>query len=134
MRTRNTFYLEWELQRKLDDMAKTRQVSKTAIIEAAIASFLTPEMEDSKEAVLVRRLDKIGRQMDRIERDSIVALDTLALFIEFWLATIEPVETEAQAQARAKGKQRFDAFVTTLGKRLQREKHFIKEISNEINC
>jgi len=131
MKIRNTFYLPADLQNKLDRLATSKNLPRTSIIEAAIASFLSPDDENRREAVFVRRLDKMSRQINRLERDLHITLDTLALFIQFWLASTEPLSPELHAQAKAKGHQRFESFIATLGKRLQQGKHFRNEIPED---
>ena len=43
---------------------------KTQIIEAALASFLSPDSaEQSEGAAIVRRLDPLTRSIERLERD-----------------------------------------------------------------
>lgn len=133
MKTRNTFYLPTELQSKLDRLAAIKNLPRTTIIEAAVSSFLSPDAEDTKEAAFTRRLDKMSRQINRLERDMHITLDTLALFIQFWLTTTAPLSSEFQAQAKAKGQQRFEGFIAALGKRLQQGRHFRDEIPEDKN-
>lgn len=132
MKIRHTFYLTPELSAHLDRLAKARQVPRTEIIEAAIASLLSPDADDRREAAVTRRLDQISRQLQRLERDTVVLTDTLALFIQFWLTATEPIAPEYQAEARAKGNQRFEGFTTSLARRLQQGRHFKNEIPEDI--
>jgi len=53
------------------------------IAEAAIASFLSPDAEERREAAIARRLDQLGRRMARLKRDVGIAVETLALFVRF---------------------------------------------------
>lgn len=131
MKIRNTFYLAPEIQARFERLAKAKNLPRTTIMEAAIASFLSPDGEDSKEAAFVRRLDKMSRQLLRLERDNEIMLDTLALFIQFWLTATEPIPPEYRAEAKAKGNQRFEGFLATLGKRIQQGKHFKDEIPED---
>ena len=55
------------------------------IAESAIASFLSPDADERREAVIGKRLDGIDRRMQRLERDTSIAVETMALFIRFWL-------------------------------------------------
>ena len=63
------------------------------------------------EAALGKRLDQIDRRMARMERDTGIAIETLAVFIRFWLATAPALAEPAAQAARAKAGQRYDAFV-----------------------
>jgi hypothetical protein len=58
-------------------------------------------------ATLTRRLDRITRQMERLERDVGISVETVALFVRFWLmGTPSPPEL-AQAAA-TKGAERYE--------------------------
>ena len=105
------------------------QKPKSLIAEAAIMSFLTPDDADRREAALTRRLDLLTRQGERLERDLWVAAETLALFIRFWLTVTTPLPEGAQAAAQAKGRERFDAFLQTVGRRLAKGKSVLRELS-----
>jgi hypothetical protein len=61
-----------------------------------------------------------------------IAIETIALFVRFWLAVTPPLPESAQAAAKAKGAERYRDFVETLGRRLQRGNSLVREISLEI--
>jgi len=54
------------------------------VAEAAIASFLSPDDSDRREAAIAKRLDRIVRVLERLERNDGITLETIALFIRFW--------------------------------------------------
>ena len=58
-----------DLARQIADLADRKKISRSAIVEAAVASFLSPDGADKREAALTRRLDRMTRQIHRIERD-----------------------------------------------------------------
>ena len=60
-----------------------RDLSLSLVAEAAIASFLSPDADERREAAMSRRLDRLGRQVARMERDLGISLETLALFIRY---------------------------------------------------
>ncbi len=63
-RTRMNVYFDPSLLKQLDALAMRRKVSKSAIVEAAVASFLSGDTNEKLEAAMSRRLDKLGRQID----------------------------------------------------------------------
>lgn len=85
-----------------------------------------------QEAALTRRLDRLSRQVARIERDLGISAETLGLFVRFWLTVTPPVPTEEYAAAQPKGRERFDGFVTTLGRQLQSGRSFLREIPEDV--
>jgi len=80
-----TVYLDPATMDALGTYAAHRDKPKSLVAEAAITSFLSPDATERQEAAMAKRLDRIGRVLDRLERNGGVALETLALFIRFWL-------------------------------------------------
>ena len=131
-RTRMNVYFDPELLKQVEMLALRRHVSKSAIVEAAVASFLSGDAGDRLEAAMSRRLDRIGRQIDTLDEDLAVLGETVSLFVRYWL-TFTPVLPDAtNASARAKGMERFEGFMQTLGKRLATGDRFLKELSRDI--
>lgn len=132
MRDRLSLTLPSGLRRQLDALAAQRKLTRSAVVEAAVASFLSPDAQDVREAAFTRRLDRLSRQSARIERDLSITADTLALFIRFWLSITPPLAAEDRAIAQAKGRERFEGFVETLAQHLQRGHNFLREISDDV--
>jgi len=129
---RLSVYLDPDIMRNLADYAARRDHSRSLIAEAAIASFLSPDAAERQEAATTRRLDQLDRRMTRMERDLGIAVETLAVFVRFWLATNPPLPEPAQAAARAKAGERYDAFVTALGRRLAKGPKLTQEMSEDV--
>ena len=87
MRTKHTFRLPPDLAAKLADYAARKRVPQALIVEAALASHLSPDGADRLEAALARRLDRMTRQMELIERHVTISNEALAVFVRFWLTT-----------------------------------------------
>ena len=132
MRERLCLTLPSELLGQLNDLADRRKLSRSAVAEAAIASFLSPDAQDMREAAFTRRLDRLSRQTARLERDVRLTADTLALFIRHWLTVTPQLPPEENAVAHTRGLKRFDGFVQTLGLRLQQGNSFLSEIPDDI--
>ncbi len=96
------------------EYAERRGKPKSLVAEAAIASFLSPDAAERQEASLARRLDRITRQMERLERDVGISVETVALFIRFWLMATPALPEQTQAAARAKGQERYESFLQAL--------------------
>lgn len=128
MKERINVYLPPELLRRLIDLSERKRVSRSAIMEAALTSFLSPDGSERMEAALSRRLDRMSRQIQRLERALLIATETLALFVRFWLTVTPPLPADAQASAQAKGRERFENFVEVLGRRLSRGTNFLEDV------
>ena len=117
----------------LADYAGRRDQPQSMIAEAAIASFLSPDADERREAAIAKRLDQIDRRLARQERDIGIAVETLAVFVRFWLATTPALPKPVAEAARAKATERYEAFVTALGRRLAKGPKLRQEISEDIN-
>lgn len=131
-RSKQTFRLPVDLTRSLADNASRRRVSQASIVEAALASHLSPDGADRLEAALSRRLDRMTRQLERLERHVTISNETLALFVRFWLTAVPPLPDSAQAAAQAKGRERYEGFIEPLGRRLAKGHTLADEISKDI--
>ncbi|MBB4095699.1 CopG family transcriptional regulator [Ochrobactrum pecoris] len=129
---RLSVYLDPNLKRRLADFAKRRGQSDSLIAEAAIASFLSPDADERKEAAIGKRLDRIDRSIQRLERDVGIANEAFALFVRFWLNSTASLPETAQAAARAKGGQRYDKFLEALGRRLANGPRFRQEVPEDV--
>ncbi|AQS85492.1 MAG: CopG family transcriptional regulator [Acetobacter aceti] len=132
-KTRMNVYFEPELLKQVEALALRRNVSKSAVIEAAVASFLSADASERLEAVFARRMDRIDRQIAGMDEDLAIMAETLALFIRFWLTVTPPLPDSAQASARAKGVERFEGFLQSLGRKLATGDRFLRELSRDID-
>jgi predicted transcriptional regulator len=129
-----SIYLDPETFRTLDAFAKRRGQAKSLVAEAAIASFLSPDDSDRREAAIAKRLDRIARVLERLERNDTVTLETIALFIRFWLTSTPALPEQSSPSARAKGAERYDRFVEALGRRLSSGSTVLKEVSIDLQA
>ncbi|MBN8808889.1 MULTISPECIES: CopG family transcriptional regulator [Sphingomonas] len=129
---RLSVYLDPDVMKALAVHAARRDVSLSLVAEAGIASFLSPDAAERQEAATTKRLDQLDRRMARMERDLGISVETLAVFIRFWLTSNPPLPEPAQLAARAKAGERYDAFVTALGRRLATGPKLRQEISEDI--
>lgn len=131
MRTKATFRLPPDLMRRLADYAVRRRVSQAVAVEAALESYLSPDGPDQLEAALARRLDRLSRASERLERHVAIGNEAIALFVRFWLTSTPPVPEAMQAAAHAKGRERYEGFVEALGRRLATGKVLADDIPRE---
>jgi len=132
MRTKHTFRLPPDLEVQLADYAQRKRVPQALVVETALASLLSPDGADRLEAALARRLDRMTRQIQTLERHVTITNEALALFVRFWLTSTPPLPDTAQAAAQTNGRARYDGFVEALGRRLARGRTLADEVVKEI--
>ena len=128
MRIKHTFRLPPALGARLAEYALRRRLSQALVVEAALESFLSPDGAEQLEAALSRRLDRLSRQADRIERICEMILEALGLFVRFWLANTLALPESALAAQQAKGRERYENFLAALGRRLAKGASLSRDI------
>ena len=132
-KTQISVYIDPDIMTMLADYAARREQSQSMIAEAAIASFLSPDDAERREAAIAKRLDQVDRRMTRLERDIGISVETLAIFVRFWLATTPALPEPAAQAARAKAGERYEAFITALGRRLAKGPKLRQEVSEDVS-
>jgi predicted transcriptional regulator len=132
MRTKHTFRLPPDLATQLADYAGRKRVPQALVVETALSSYLSPDNSERMEAALGRRLDRLTRLVERLERHVTISNEALALFVRFWLTVTPPLPDTAQPAAQAKGRERYEGFVEALGRRLAKGQSLAQEISQEV--
>ena len=112
--------------------AKKRGISISRLIQIALVALLNTD-KDKRDALLLRRIERIFQMLKKIDRDAIISSESLALFIQYELAIKPPVPVSDQASARAQGHERFVQFIKRVAARLDKGKSLVSEIIDEIS-
>ena len=131
VKIKHTFRLPPALSVQMADYAARKRVSQALLVETALESFLSPDSSERLEAAITRRIDRLSRQADRLERNIEICNEAVALFVQFWLTNTPPVPDDAQSQARASGRERYGGYIAALGRRMEKGGRLAKEIVQE---
>lgn len=134
MKPRLNVHVARELFEKVEIAAKRPDVTKAAVVEAALLGFFSKEFDDQRDGALIRRLDRLTRQYERLERNLSITAETLALYVRFFLTVTPPLPNADQDAARALGKKRFEYFTTQLARRLAAGKNMIRDVLEEVSA
>src|SRR5690348_8343198 len=118
-------YLETDQANRLDEFAAHRGISKSKVAAAALASVMSLDSADRREAAISCRLDRLSRQLDKVEQDQNIAIETFALFIRYYLSVTPVIADTQQLAAWAQGRGRFAKFVKELSRQLQRGRSLV---------
>ncbi len=132
MRIKHTFRLPPTLSSQLADYAGRKRISQALVVEAALASFLSPDASERMEAAISRRLDRHTRQLERLEHHVKISNEAIALFVRFWLTTTPALPDAARAAAQANGNERYRGFIEALGRRIEKGQNLSVEIAQDI--
>lgn len=119
MKSKHTFRLPPDLADRLADYARRKRVTQAQVVETALNSFLSPDGSERMEAAFSRRLDKVVRQLDKLDYRAELNSESLALFVRFWLTANPALPDAARAAAQAQGKERFEGFVEALARKME---------------
>jgi hypothetical protein len=133
MKPKLSAYVSDSVSQRLELAAKRPGTNKSAIVDAALDRFLNPERDTSGDAVLVRRLDRMSRQLDRIDGDLSVMAETIALFVRYYLTITPPLPSGDQDAARALGRERFEMFVAQVGKRVASGGRLVADVMERVS-
>jgi len=116
-KVRHQLFLPRPVSGRLEALAAKPGASKSAILADAVAAWLNRRGLSELDDRFGNRLDRLSAGLVRIERDSHVTLDTLALLIRFEPAIQAPLAENDQA-GRAIAAKQFEAFVTQVGRQV----------------
>ena len=125
-RVRYQLFLPEDLSHRFDALASLPGASKSAILTDALTAWLNRQAASELENRFSQRLDRMSMALGRIERDGHVLLESLALFVRYELMVQAPL-AETDEAARAVGRDRFEAFVTQVGRQIGSGKRSIGE-------
>ena len=113
-------------------MPTRKRVSKALVVEAALASLLSPDGADRLEAALARRLDRMIAA-DRAARAPCHDHQRSAGALRSLLADQHAAAARhRQAAAQTKGRERYEGFVEALGRRLARGRTLADEVVSDV--
>lgn len=126
MKIRQNLYIDRALSEALDELARKPGTNKSQIVSDALAAYLARRGTKEIDDLLKGRLDRISREIGHARRDIEVLLESLSLFVRYQLMVTAPLP-EADSAARAVGRERFEAFVTQVGRQIGSGKRSIAE-------
>ena len=125
-------FIQPEHAKRLNELAAAKGVSKSSIVATALAAWLSSDAAGQREVVIAKRLDRLSRQAERLERDLNIQIEALALFIRYYLTVSTPIPEAHQEAARAQGKARFEQFVEQLGRHLVRGRSLMRDVAQDL--
>lgn len=106
---RHQLFIDRELSDRLALLAKKPGVTRSTILAEALEAWLTRKGVNELQERFGPRLDGLARAIARIERNSQIEIEILALLVRYLLASIPPV-ADGDDVARAQGRERFEWF------------------------
>jgi hypothetical protein len=109
-------------------VAQEQGVTDGSIVEAALREFLG---KTEHEEILLKKMDRISRQLERMKREQRAALEVLSSFIRVYLTHEKEIPENEKANAEIKGARRFARFMDLVASELDKNKPFFDELEHK---
>lgn len=113
-------------------MAARPNETESSVVDKALSAFFASHHDDKRDAAIIRRLDRLTRQFDRLERNDLILNELTALFVRYYLTVTPPVPPSQMDAARAQGNARFERFVDHLGRDLRAGRRLLQRAVDEL--
>lgn len=110
-------------------VAKERGIPEGSIVEAALREYLG---KTEHEEILLKKSDKISRQIERFRREQRTLMEVLSSFIRVYLTHAQDIPDSERSNADLRGARKFARFMELVAKTLDESKPFFDEL--EAKC
>jgi predicted transcriptional regulator len=117
-KNRHCIYLEPKISERVTALAEKPGTTISNVIGDALRAYFDREGGVALDDRFKTRLDTITAQLNRIERDQRVDLESLALWIRYQLTLSNPIPPGQWAALQALGTERFQKFIEEVGRRI----------------
>lgn len=117
---------------RLKALAARPQQNESGVVDKALDTYFSSSPDSLGGHAILRRLDRLTRQFDRLEQKDLVLGETLALFVRYFMMITPPVPADRQDAARAAGDLRFETFIDQLGIELQAGRRLLQRALDQV--
>lgn len=104
----------------------------STVVDKALSAFFSRDIDDKRDGAIIRRLDRLNRQFDRLERNDLILNEMVALYVRYFLMVTPPVPAAQIDAARAQGEERFETFVDHLSLELRAGRRLIQKAIDDV--
>lgn len=115
---RHQLYVSRDLSERLAALARKPGVTMSSIMAEALDAWLVRKGADDLQLRFGARLDRISGALARVERNSQIEIEILALLVRYLLASVPPV-ADGDDVGRAQGRERFEWFTMRVAEALR---------------
>ena len=127
---RYQLFLEASASERLEALATKPGMNKSAVLQDALIAFLEHRGASELDDQFAQRLNRLSAQLNRIERDQRILLESLALFVRMTLLRDAHLPDPDPA-TRALARDRFEQFVAQVGRQLAKGTQSLNPVSAE---
>ena len=128
-RVRLAPYVEATLAERLEQFCAAAGATESAVVAAAVRQYLDGT---SDTALLLRRIDRLGRALARHQRDLELLSEAFGVFVRLWFAHTPNIPEEGKTSARAHAESRYRQFVQHVTEQFSGGRRFIDDLPREL--
>ncbi len=132
MRRRHAFYLSEAMTERLELVAETHRLSKSAILERALQVYLSQDAGGRPVSLCGLHQEESRKALNRLERDVAIATELLATFVRYFVTITPPMPANETEAARALGRLRFDQVIAGISRRLKTDQRLIARVLDSL--
>lgn len=129
-KTRHQLFLDPVVSTRLEALAARPGMNKSAVLQDAVVAWLDRRGSNELDDRFGERLNQFSAQLNRMERDQRILLESLSLLIRLNLLRDAHIP-DADAATRALVRDRFEQFVAQVGRQLAHGKSTLRPASIE---
>jgi hypothetical protein len=122
-------YVDRELAKRLAEYSAASGIASTAVVQAALRQYLD---RTSDNALILPRLDRLGRADARAHRDLELLSEAFAVWVKVWFAHTPRTSDDAKESARRTAESRFTQFVAHVVERFTGGHRFLDDLPREV--
>lgn len=124
MKNRSKIYphLDDALIQRFKSYCAAKGVTESSVVEAALKNHLDGTADS---ALLMRRLNRLGRSVERVERDVGILAEAFGLFVQLWLAHTPEIPGDQKDLARRVAASRYQRFLDHVAAQVTGGRRFI---------
>jgi hypothetical protein len=117
-----------ELAQRLADACASTNATETAVVETALRQHLDGT---SDRTLLFRRLDRLGRAVERSHRELEILSEAFGVFVQVWFAHTPTLDDDEKRSARRDAESRYTQFVEHVTRRFSGGRRFLDDLPRE---
>lgn len=108
-------FVEDDVYQRLKALTARRGLSDCSVIETALRQYLD---QSSDAALIMRRLDRAGRRIEKVRSDVEVLTEFVSLWVRLWFAHAPQIADSQKSSAKLQATKRYAEFLAYVEKRL----------------
>jgi hypothetical protein len=128
-RVRIQAYVEPEVAERLAERLAASGVTESGLLRSSVLEYLD-EMSDR--ILILRRLDRMGRAMERLQRELEFVAEGAAVFYLTWFCNTGAVPADQAGPAATSGEARYRRFMELVARRFASGGRFLDELPKEL--